>query len=293
MGNLGWVLPPEQSRTIMRCIAEPTDLSGLVGQTSISSGSLQIPVDNAGVGFDDSAWACMTSCFASNPTSQLGDGLAQIEIRAEELRHVVCATSDLLQDAAFPIESWIMEKVSTGFRNLISAAILGGDGAGKPEGLLNRRSGIPVVEVSATTPAGQFTWMDLIGLAFEVPLQWHENAAFYMNQRTLGMCLSMSDAMGRPICLPVPITDRERISARFTIAGFPIIVVSQMPNVAPGSEPVLFGDLRATYLLVVRRGVGPVQRGVLPPLQVFSESWRRGRVPRRVKSAQNPMMGED
>jgi HK97 family phage major capsid protein len=58
--------------------------------------------------------------------------LGQLEIKAEELRHVVCVTSDLLQDASFPVENWIMNKVSDGFRNLISASIAVGDGVGKP-----------------------------------------------------------------------------------------------------------------------------------------------------------------
>lgn len=65
-----------------------------------------------------------------------------MEIKAESLRFVVCATSDLLQDASFNAESWLMEKVSCGFRDTINGAILLGDGVGKPLGFMNPHSGI-------------------------------------------------------------------------------------------------------------------------------------------------------
>ena len=32
-----------------------------------------------------------------------------------------------------------------------------------------------------------------------------------------------------------------------------VVVCTQMPDVVPGSTPVLFGNLRAAYLLVVRK----------------------------------------
>jgi HK97 family phage major capsid protein len=44
------------------------------------------------------------------------------------LRFVVCATSDLLVDASFNVETWLLDKVSRGFRATIIAAILLGDG---------------------------------------------------------------------------------------------------------------------------------------------------------------------
>jgi HK97 family phage major capsid protein len=146
LGNSGWLLPPEQASRAISCIAAPTDVAGIVEQTQISAGSLIVPIDNARAGIDESAWSCHASCFANNPNAHLTEGLGQLEIKAEELRPVVCVTSDLLQDAAFNVESWIMNKVSDGFRNLISASIALGDGVGKPMGVLNPRSGVPVCE---------------------------------------------------------------------------------------------------------------------------------------------------
>ena len=94
---------------------------------------------------------------------------------------------------------WVMRKVSEGFRNTISAAIIAGDGVGKPSGLLHPNSGIPILDTAPATPEGQFTWQDLVQLKFDVPMQWHANGSYIMNQRTLGLLRTMSDAIGRPL----------------------------------------------------------------------------------------------
>ena len=54
------------------------------------------------------AWACESSCFANNPTKQIGDGLGELEIKPESLRYIVCSTRELLEDSSVNIErgSW-------------------------------------------------------------------------------------------------------------------------------------------------------------------------------------------
>jgi len=39
------------------------------------------------------------------------------------------------------------------------------------------------------------------------------------------------------------------------LGGVPVVIANQMPDVAPGSTPVAFGDWRAAYLLVNRRAL--------------------------------------
>jgi HK97 family phage major capsid protein len=173
-----------------------------------------------------------------------------MEVKSESLRFIGCATNDLLQDASFPIESWIMRKADLGFRQAISAAILLGDGIGKPLGLLNPHSGVPVVQVGAATQVGQCSWQDVVQLQFEIPNQWWAGASYFMNQRTLGLLLTMADANHRPIFAPL-------VSGMpsWQIAGAPVTIVSQMPDVAPGSTPIMFGNLREAYLLITRKAL--------------------------------------
>src|SRR5262249_37740293 len=119
---------------------------------------------------------------------------------------------------------------------------------GKPLGLLNPRAGIPICDTSNLTPAGQFSWQDLVQLKFEIPMQWHQGASYLMNQRTFALILTMSDAMGRPLLNMMP-----QGMAGFMLAGSPITIATQMPDVEPGYTPVGFGNWNQTYTLVNRR----------------------------------------
>src|SRR5262249_54035939 len=106
--------------------------------------------------------------------------------------------------ASFPLEGWIMRKVSDGFRVSISNAIIAGDGLGKPFGFLNPNAGIPILDTSPSTPAGQFTWQDLVQLKWDVPVQWHGEGSYFMNQCTWSLLATMSDAIGRPLWTQLP-----------------------------------------------------------------------------------------
>jgi hypothetical protein len=56
----------------------------------------------------DRGLGCESSCFANNPTKQIGDGLGELEIKPESLRYIVCSTPELLEDSSVNIErgSW-------------------------------------------------------------------------------------------------------------------------------------------------------------------------------------------
>ncbi len=196
------------------------------------------------------AWSCEASCFANNPIPDLQAGLGELTIKPETMRFVACAGRDLLEDAAFDVENWLLRKVSDGMRLTINQSLLAGDGVGKPLGLLNQSSGIPVCETSPVTPAGQFSWQDLVILKFEVPMQWQAGASYLMNQRTFALLLTMSDSAQRPIWGQLP-----GGLPGFTLAGSPINIATQMPDVQPGSTPIAFGDWKQTYMIAERRGV--------------------------------------
>ena len=60
---------------------------------------------------------------------------------------------------------------------------------------------------------------------FEIPNQFWADASFFMNQRTLGLLISMADANHRPIFAPL-----VNGMPSWQVAGAPITIVSQMPD---------------------------------------------------------------
>jgi HK97 family phage major capsid protein len=248
-GSAGFILAPEMSNQILSCLVIPTDITGHMNNITISGPAIKFMVDNEQ--WDAAAWACDSSCFANSP-QQVGSGLGEMEIKPESLRYIVCATRDLLEDAAINIEQWLLGKAARAFGAQISEAVMTGDGNGKPLGILNPMAGIPIMETGAATPAGTFTWQDLVMLKWEVPisLQAGNAGAYLMNQKTWALCSTMSDSNGRPIMVASPTE-----GAPFLLNGSPVIIASQMPDCVPGATPVAFGNWKEAYTIATRKSV--------------------------------------
>jgi HK97 family phage major capsid protein len=103
-------LSPVMASRTLSCLVDPTDLSELVDNVSISGPSLQFLIDNATMAL--ASWSCESNCFANNPSPDLNEGLGTLTIKPETIRMVVCATSDLLEDASFDVEAWLFRKIS-------------------------------------------------------------------------------------------------------------------------------------------------------------------------------------
>jgi HK97 family phage major capsid protein len=247
-GQTGMMLPPERMSEVLSCLIYPSDISGLVGRVNISGPSAQFLIENPRMGLG--AWACEASCFANNPQADLAEGLGTLEIKPETIRFVACATRDFLEDASMNAENWIMRRISEGMASTINNAIIIGDGVGKPMGIFNLRSGIPVVETAAATAPGSLTWQDLFALKWEIPVQWQAGASYLMNQRTWAQIMTMSDAQGRPLWSQAPGSEPS-----FQLAGSPVHIVTQMPDLHPGATPVAFGNWERTYTIVWRKAV--------------------------------------
>lgn len=250
-GSNGFILAPEMSSRILSCLIDKTDVAGIMANMTIAGPSVKFLVDN--VLIDSAAWACEASCFANNPQAHLQDGLGELEIKPETLRYILCASRDILEDASVDIEAWAFGKVQRAFRNTVSNALISGSGVGMPIGILNPAAGIPICNTGAGTPAGQFTWQDLVMLKWQVPMQYHTPSGggkYLMNQNTFGQALTISDASGRPIMVASPLD-----AGQFLTSGAPVQIVTQMPDVAPGSTPIAFGNWEQTYMVVNRKAV--------------------------------------
>jgi HK97 family phage major capsid protein len=249
VGASGFLLPPEMSRTVLSCLEDKTDIAGLMNSLTISGPSIKFLLDNTEL--DVAMWACDGDCWGATRVANVTAGLSELEIKPETLRYLICTSRDILEDASIDIEGWMLGKVARAMRSTISTAVMTGDGIGKPLGILNPSAGIPIVDTLAQTPAGQFTWQDLLMLKWSVPVQFHgPGSAYLMNQKTFRQVLTMSDANGRPIMLALPTEP-----AQFVINGSPVSIVTQMPDVAPGTTPVAFGNWEQAYMIVNRKAV--------------------------------------
>jgi HK97 family phage major capsid protein len=83
----------------------------LVNCVSVSAGSVRFIIDNAHVGL-----GVRRILLRQQPDAGPASRFGELGIKAEPVRCVTVATSDLLQDAAFDVESWLFRKASRGMR---------------------------------------------------------------------------------------------------------------------------------------------------------------------------------
>jgi HK97 family phage major capsid protein len=248
VGASGFILPPEMSSRVLSCLVDPTDIAGLMSNITISGPSIKFLVDNANL--DKATWACDVDCWGATHIQNVTAGLGELELKPESLRYIICTSRDILEDAS-DIENWMLTKVNRAMRATISDALIAGDGIGKPQGILNPSTGIPICATGPLTPAGQFTWQDLIMLKWQVPVQFHgAGSAYLMNQNTFGLTLTMSDANGRPIRIANPTE-----GGQYLLNGSPVRLATQMPDPVPGATPVAFGNWNEAYMVVNRKAV--------------------------------------
>lgn len=238
---------PAMSARIITCQTEYSQILDLFTNETIANASIQYMVDNDDVA--DGGWACETNCNVVG-SDLVPPGL--IEIAANEIHKRICITHKMLEDSAVDMEAYATRKIGRKFAKDINDAVVSGAVPGKPQGILTYAGFNKFQSGSvAGTPAGQFTWQDLVMMFYSLEVQWQPNATWLMNRQTLGKLLTMSDGEGRPIWTA------QIISAGGApqILGRPIRIVTQMPNVATGTNPVAIGDWKEAYTVVNRLGI--------------------------------------
>ncbi|MFM9542319.1 phage major capsid protein [Streptomyces turgidiscabies] len=147
----------------------------------------------------------------------------------------------LLQDSAFPLESWVPKKLGERIGRRSARAWTTGTGVDQPEGLTTGAS------IGKTGAGGQVTsiiYDDLIDLEHSVDSAYRANARYLMNDATLKVIRKLKDTQGRPLWVPIPAPGFPS-----TINGFEYSLDNSMPVPAASAKTIAFGDFKAGYVI--------------------------------------------
>jgi HK97 family phage major capsid protein len=147
----------------------------------------------------------------------------------------------LLSDAGFNIADWIEQKFLKRFFRGASALILAGDGGAV--GSLTTAYNAANTITSKTTNI--LSYVDFSSVMAALDPDYQMNAVWAMSTATLGYVVGMVDSNGRPLFLP----NYGDATSGFvgSILGRPVKLVTQLPAVATGNVPVLYGDFKEGY----------------------------------------------
>lgn len=249
----GYLVPETAEREVLRRLANLSPIRAIAGVRTISGSSYKIAHALSGAA---SGWVSETTPRPQTNTPQL----AELSFPAMELYAMPAATQTLLDDAVVDLEQWIASEVEATFAAQESAAFVSGDGVAKPKGFLAYPQ---VAEASwswgsigtvATGAAGAFPASDpghvLLDLVYALKSGYRQNASFVLNRRTQAALRKLKDESGAYLWQP---PGAAGLSA--SLMGFPVVEAEDMPDIAPGSTAIAFGDFRRGYLVVDRVGL--------------------------------------
>lgn len=174
-------------------------------------------------------------------------------------------TLDLLEDAAFGIEGYIIEVLGEAYDLGEEAVWISGTGAGQPQGILTHPQ---IAVLSADTGDGMHVISGdaalvkadgLIDLCMHVPEQYDISSKWYFNKRHTERAIrKLKDAVDGNYLWPI-VTQVGNLGPHGqSLLGYPVVRSPFLPNIAANAYPILFGDMSA-YRIVDRIGLS-IQR---------------------------------
>lgn len=240
----GFLVPEDwRAELIEKDLVEIDPLRSLARVVTTNRNSIQWPSKTAHV---SATWE------AEGATSTADTNLAfgNIEIPVHKIRVVVDATTEMIEDSAFNIESLLRDEFSTQLSFEEGEQFIAGNGIGKPTGFTTDATIQAAATDSGTADSISSDWEWVPKLMVSLKRPYMNASTWLMNRTTFGVVLSTNDGESRPYMLPN--TDR---ALPMVIYGHNIELSESMPDVAADAFPIAFGDFRKGYIIVDRVGM--------------------------------------
>lgn len=177
----------------------------------------------------------------------------QIALTPYELATYVPVSNQLLEDNKYNLEGEIAADLGESFGIAEGAAFISGDGNGKPKGILNATGIAQMVTGAASSFPASNPADVIIKMFHSLPTAHAQNGSWLLNRNTLGLMRTWKDAQGRYL-----LADPISAGMPTTLLGRPVVEMVDMPDVAAGAFPIVFGDLTA-YRIVDRVGIATLR----------------------------------
>ena len=231
-----FLVPTDMYDQIIRAIRLMGVVSQLATTITTSAGeSLQIPQNLA---HGTASWVAENAAFTPSDET-----FAQAALSAYKAGAKVIVSEELLVDSAFPLDSFLATEMGERIGVLEGAAYIGGDGNGKPTGILDAASAVTVSQ-AATGNATAWSYAALVALIFTVPTQYRAGSVFIVSDSAARAFYMMLDSQNRPLWnVNVASTGPD------TFLGYPIYTDPNLAAVAASAKSVIFGNLKRGYMI--------------------------------------------
>lgn len=173
----------------------------------------------------------------------------QITMDAYKLHVAIKVTEELLYDAKFNLEGYILDQFGKALANAEEDAFLNGDGKGKPLGIFDTAGG---GQYNAVTSGASISADDVINLVYTLKRPYRKGASFITNDKTLASLRKLKDNNGAYLWQPsLTAGEPDRLF------GYAIYTSQYAPEAAAGKAAMAFGDF--SYYNIGDRGSRSLQ----------------------------------
>lgn len=233
------VLAPEQIEAeFIRNLVEYSPIRTIADVRSTRAGNVILPKRT---GITNAVWVGETDArTASQPT------LGQAEIATKEIATFVDISLRLVEDSANVLAE-VNLALAEDFGQKESLAFVSGSAALEPSGFMTD-AGIVATNAASGTVIDPD---ELIAMMYALPATYRNAGTWVMNGTTLAHLRTLKDGDGRYLWQP-----SYQAGQPETILGRPVVEAIDMPDIATGEEPIIFGDFKRGYRIYDRLSLG-------------------------------------
>lgn len=235
----GFLATPDFVDDIIKAVILFSPIRAVATVRATSNRSVLLPVRK---GVYAATWVSETG--TRSETTGLKYGLE--ELPNHEMYSEVLISNQDIEDVAFDMDQQLQMEASEQFGVAEGKAFVNGSGSGQPEGIMTNAAIAAVHNGNAT----ELLYAGLASLCYNVKSAYAAQGTWLLNRQTIGLIRQIEDTNGRPMWEPgFPGFDKMEPPAIF---GRPYLEASDMPSVAAGTYPIVFGDIKRGYTIVDR-----------------------------------------
>lgn len=224
LDSMGYLLPQRLEAKLINAMNTLSVLRPLCTEVT-TTGDRALPIVN---GHGKAAWVP-----EGHPIPMVKDAFDRVNLDSHKLAAIIRVTNELLKDSVVDIEAYLAATFADHLAVSEEEAFIAGDGTDKPLGLIHQAK-----VGCASESAGSVSIEDVLNLIFSVPEKHRRNGTLLMNDNTLLALYKQCAEQGQSLWL----------GKDDTFFGYRIVRCASMPDVASGSMPILFGDLKQVYI---------------------------------------------
>ena len=236
----GHTVPDEFRAQLIMALEEANVMRGLATVITSESGTLSIPtVSSHGA----ASWKGEEAAYAESDET-----FGEVQFSAYKATTLCKVTEELLNDSAFPLESYLASEFARRLADLEETAFVAGTGSSQPTGVVG---GSALGKTATATNA--ITADELMDLQYAVARPYRRRSAWLMHDSTAKAIRKLKTGVsGDNTYLWSPGLSANEPD---TLLGNPVYTSPDVPEIATGNKVVLYGDM-SYYYIVDRQAIG-------------------------------------